>query len=60
MSKIEELFEKYNYPSLNKFKQILKAENIDAKGVDKFIKETSVLQIHKPVIEVKEKQCFSR
>jgi len=57
-SKFEELFEKYNYPSLNKFKQILKAEKIDTNGVDKFIKEKSVLQIHKPVIEIKEKQKF--
>jgi hypothetical protein len=57
-SKFDELFEKYNYPSLNKFKQILKAEKIDTNGVDKFIKEKSVLQIHKPVIEIKEKQKF--
>jgi hypothetical protein len=55
---MEELYEKFNYPSLAKFKQILKEKNISTKGVEEFIKNQNVAQVHKPVVENKEKQKF--
>jgi hypothetical protein len=57
---MEALYKEFNYPSANKFKQILKQHNIlkTKKEIDDFISGHSLQQIHKPVYKVKEKQKF--
>jgi hypothetical protein len=57
---MEELYKKFNYPSLNKFQQILKRNNIflSYKEVQNFIDKQSIKQIHKPIYNVKSKQKF--
>jgi len=57
---MEELYIKFNYPSIHKFKQILKANgvNVKTKEVEEFISKQSVTQLHKPVANIKEKQKF--
>lgn len=57
---MEELYIKFNYPSIQKFKQILKANdiNVKAKEVEEFVSKQSVTQLHKPVTNIKQKQKF--
>ena len=57
---MEELYVKYNYPGIDKFKKILKANNINytAKEVTDFINKQSIQQVHKPVQEIKAKQKY--
>jgi len=52
---MEELYKKYNYPSVAKFKEILKQNNIKAtnKEIDKFVKSRAVNLLHKPVSNYK-------
>jgi hypothetical protein len=57
---MEDLYVKYNYPSIDKFKKILKANGIiyTSKEVTEFIKKQSIQQVHKPVQNVKAKQKY--
>jgi hypothetical protein len=58
---MEALYEKFNFPSLEKFKTILKNNDITVSHaeVKKFIDNRSIRQIHKPVHNIKEKQKFN-
>lgn len=57
---MEELYNKYNFPSIDKFKKLLKANGINytPKELSNFINKQSIQQVHKPVTEIKEKQKF--
>lgn len=57
---MEELYYKYNFPSLEKFKQILKINkvNVSNKDVVNFIEKQNVKQLHKPTQNIKEKSKF--
>ena len=57
---MEELYEKYGYPSLEKFKLILKKHNIvkTSKEVQIFLQSQNVHQLHKTVNKNKEKNKF--
>ena len=57
---IEELYVKYNYPSVAKFVQILKAngKSFTNKEVKDFISKQSVAQVHKPIQNIKSNQKF--
>lgn len=57
---MDELYTKYNFPSADKFKKILKANglNFTSKEVTNFISNQSIQQVHKPVLDIKAKQKF--
>ena len=57
---MDELYEKFNFPSASKFKKILERNNIQVtlKEVNDFVKKQNIHQIHKPVNQIKEKQKF--
>jgi hypothetical protein len=57
---MEELYEKFNFPSALKFKKILERNNVNVtlKEVNDFIEKQNIHQIHKPVHQIKEKQKF--
>lgn len=57
---MEEIYKKYNFPSVAKFKQILKLNDVKAtnKEIEEFIKNKNVNQLHKPVITYKRNLKF--
>jgi len=57
---MEELYIKYNYPGLDKFKKLLKANDImyTSKELEHFMSKQSIQQVHKPVAEMKAKQKY--
>ena len=57
---MEDLYKKYNYPALAKFRKILKTNNIsvNVKDTKEFIANQVVAQLHKPVKYIKEKSKF--
>lgn len=59
-SALKQIYEKYNYPSIQKFKQVLKSEGIitSPKDIENFISKQSISQVHKPTSNTKQKQKF--
>ena len=57
---MEELYKTYNYPSIGKFKEILKLNGINAthKEIKTFVNSYSVNELHKPTQNMKEKYKF--
>ena len=57
---MEDIYKKFNYPSLAKFKEILKLNNIivSNKDVKDFLNKQSINQVHKPVTNLKEQNKF--
>ena len=57
---MDELYEKFNFPSASKFKKILERNNIQVtlKEVNDFVKKQNIHQIHKPVNSNKNKNLF--
>jgi hypothetical protein len=57
---LNEIYQKYNYPSIQKFKQILKTEGVAVKPkeVEQFISKQTAVQVHKPTANFKQKQKF--
>ena len=52
---MEELFYQYNYPSIEKFKKILKDNNVKVSNqeITDFINNQKSSQLHKPVQNIK-------
>ena len=57
---MEELFYQYNYPSIEKFKKILKDNNVKVSNqeITDFINNQKSSQLHKPVQNIKENKKF--
>jgi hypothetical protein len=57
---LNEVYQKYNYPSVQKFRQILKTEGIAVKPkeLQDFIAKQTAVQVHKPTANIKQKQKF--
>jgi len=57
---MEELYKQFNYPSFDKFKKILKLNNVIAsnKEILDFIKTQTINELHKPTQKIKENYKF--
>lgn len=58
---LQNLYEKFGYPSISKFLIILKQNNIKTsyKDVKDFILSQNVYQLHKPILHYKNKEKFA-